>query len=541
MANYAKTVSRKNTPQTQPIPGKAMVENNAGGFVFETGKWAQLNRFLVLGAEGGTYYVGEHKLTKQNATNVEVCIKEDGLRVVNTILEMSVSGRAPKNDPAIFALALCTADGDEATKKAAYAAIDKVCRTGTHLFHFCQAVQELRGWSRGLRNGVSKFYTEKDAKDVAYQMVKYRQRDGWTHKDVLKLAHPTPKGADMDAIFKWTLGKEVDLSLEGPTAIVSAFKEAQSLEPAFVDGADSKSALKRIVELVVKYNLPWEALPTASLKHKAIWEAILPKMPLGAMVRNLGRLASIGLTESNLDDYSKIVASKLGDVEALKKGKVHPLFVLNALRTYSSGHGNKGSMTWKPVGLIKDSLEEAFYTTFGVIEPTGKNWLLGLDVSGSMSGGQVAGMSIAPFEAVACMAMVTARVEKSNEIYGFTSTFQDLGITAKDTLEGAMKKAQKSNFGSTDCAMPMIYAYDKKIKVDAFVVMTDNETYDNPKMHASQALEIYRKAFNHNAKLIVVGMTSTGFTIADPNDAGMLDVVGFDSAAPQVMADFVRG
>jgi 60 kDa SS-A/Ro ribonucleoprotein len=36
-------------------------------------------------------------------------------------------------------------------------------------------------------------------------------------------------------------------------------------------------------------------------------------------------------------------------------------------------------------------------------------------------------------------------------------------------------------------------------------------------------------------------MTSTGFTIADPTDAGMLDVVGFDSAAPAIMADFARG
>jgi len=35
-------------------------------------------------------------------------------------------------------------------------------------------------------------------------------------------------------------------------------------------------------------------------------------------------------------------------------------------------------------------------------------------------------------------------------------------------------------------------------------------------------------------------MTSTGFTIADPNDAGMLDVVGFDEAAPAMMADFAR-
>jgi 60 kDa SS-A/Ro ribonucleoprotein len=42
------------------------------------------------------------------------------------------------------------------------------------------------------------------------------------------------------------------------------------------------------------------------------------------------------------------------------------------------------------------------------------------------------------------------------------------------------------------------------------------------------------------AKLVVVGMTATSFTIADPSDAGMLDVVGFDTAAPQVMADFAR-
>ena len=33
-------------------------------------------------------------------------------------------------------------------------------------------------------------------------------------------------------------------------------------------------------------------------------------------------------------------------------------------------------------------------------------------------------------------------------------------------------------------------------------------------------------------------MTSTGFSIADPYDGGVLDVVGFDSAAPAVTGDF---
>jgi 60 kDa SS-A/Ro ribonucleoprotein len=37
-----------------------------------------------------------------------------------------------------------------------------------------------------------------------------------------------------------------------------------------------------------------------------------------------------------------------------------------------------------------------------------------------------------------------------------------------------------------------------------------------------------------------IRMTSNGFTIADPNDRGMLDLVGFDATVPAVIRDFVR-
>ena len=56
-----------------------------------------------------------------------------------------------------------------------------------------------------------------------------------------------------------------------------------------------------------------------------------------------------------------------------------------------------------------------------------------------------------------------------------------------------------------------------------------------------QALEQYRQKFGIPAKLIVVGMTSNGFSIADPNDAGMLDVVGFDTATPNIISEFAVG
>ena len=78
-------------------------------------------------------------------------------------------------------------------------------------------------------------------------------------------------------------------------------------------------------------------------------------------------------------------------------------------------------------------------------------------------------------------------------------------------------------------------------QIDVFVVYTDSETWAG-KIHPTAALQRYRTEMNRpNAKLIVVGMQSNGFTIADPNDKGMLDVVGFDSAAPQVMSLFAEG
>jgi 60 kDa SS-A/Ro ribonucleoprotein len=83
----------------------------------------------------------------------------------------------------------------------------------------------------------------------------------------------------------------------------------------------------------------------------------------------------------------------------------------------------------------------------------------------------------------------------------------------------------------------MLYALERRLAIDTFVIYTDNETWAGT-IHPDEALRRYRERMGLPSKLVVVGMTSTGFTIADPNDPGMLDVVGFDAAAPAVIADF---
>ena len=94
--------------------------------------------------------------------------------------------------------------------------------------------------------------------------------------------------------------------------------------------------------------------------------------------------------------------------------------------------------------------------------------------------------------------------------------------------------------GTTDCAQPMIYAKQKKIPVDVFIVYTDCETWAG-KIHPSKALAQYRKTMGIDARLIVCAMTATEFTLADPNDAGMLDMAGFDAAAPEIIRSFTLG
>ncbi len=103
-----------------------------------------------------------------------------------------------------------------------------------------------------------------------------------------------------------------------------------------------------------------------------------------------------------------------------------------------------------------------------------------------------------------------------------------------------MKAVSDLPFGGTDCALPMLYAQAKGREVDTFVVYTDSETWAGD-VHPVQALRDYRRASGIAARLVVVGMVSNGFSIADPADAGMLDVVGFDTATPQLVSDFARG
>ncbi len=524
MTIYSKLFSHKLTPQSEPIPGTNQVPNSAGGYSWAVDDWMRLDRFLILGSEGGSYYLAERALTRQNAEAVERCIALDGPQVVERIAAVSHEGRAPKNEPAIFALAMAAKLGDFTTRRLALAALPRVCRTGTHLMHFAEYVQAFGGWGRGTRTAVGRWFNDKPVAKLAYQLVKYQSRDGWTNRDLLRLAHPRAATPEHDALYKWVVKGEAD----GTPAIVQAFEQAKRATDA-----------KEIVRLIREHELPRECVPTEHLTDARVWEALLERMPMTAMIRNLATMTRAGLL-APLSEATKTVVQRLEDEQKLAGARIHPIGILAALKTYATGHGARGQHTWTPVGAIVDALDAAFYATFRHVDPSGGRVLLALDVSSSMEGGTVAGVpGLTPRVAAAAMSLVTAATEQRHAFVAFQTQLTELTISPKWRLDRVVAATSGLPFGGTNCALPMTWAMERRVEVDTFVIYTDSETWAG-KPHPAQALREYRQRMGIPAKLVVVGMVSNGFTIADPNDAGMLDVVGFDTGAPSVIGDFAR-
>lgn len=546
--------STKTTPQSKPVPGLDQVKNAAGGYAFKLSDPKRLERFLILGTEGGTYYVGELELTRENAECVARCLATDPKGTIDMIAEISDQGRAISNSPALFALAMATSTDfvkSPEDRRYAWSKLSTVARIGTHNFEFAGYREQFGGWGTMAREHESAWYNDMPLGKLAYQAVKYQSRYGWSHGDILRLAHPKPQDNLRDWLYKWIVGRKdpYPANEDGvipDLMIIWAFEQVKKAETA-----------KEIVKLIEEYGLPREAIPTEWLNDESVWEALLMSgkgMPLTAMIRNLGKMTSIGLLHTNLDNSVKFVADRLGDADYIKHSRVHPMTLLIAQAVYEQGHGERGHLSWSPVGRIVDSLDASFYDAFANVTPAGKPICIAIDGSGSMTwpvhGGRYKDRSgrwshsegpMSCRRAAVAMALVTANVEPNYEIIGYTDgrNVKTVSISPKQRLRDAMETFQRLvQPQGTDCALPYIFAREQNIEVDAFVTYTDNETWAG-KIHPFQALDTYRSKFGQHVKAIMVGMTATGYRLTNPSDQRALEVAGFDTTTPQAISEFL--
>lgn len=551
------------TPQrVQAHP--AQVPNKAGGWVFQADGEARVHRFITIGTTGGTFYTDERKLTAENADLVLDFARTRAARLAEMVREVSVAGRAPRAKPGILALmAAMNLGADVEGRQAAERAFNDVVRTGTHLFTAAKYGEQFGGWGAIMRRAFASWYLDRDPERLAYQLVKYRGREDWTHRDVLRSAHST-KHADQAHrdLLNWVVtGRTERDELPG---WITAYERAREIErsgsrrcpgpphkghassdwtcPLERGNAAVPARTRAYVQLIEDYpGLPWEALPDEATSQADVMRALVEAgMPVTALIRNLPKLTRLGVLQP-MGTHLRLVTDRLTDAALLRKGRVHPVALMVAAKVYASGRSEKGDSTWVPVPQVTDALSGAFYLAFPAIEPAGKRTMIALDVSGSMTS-SAAGYCLSAREVVAGMALATMNSEPMWGVYGFSTRFMPLQLSPGMRLDTAMRYMAGLPYDGTDVALPMLWAAKNRIEVDTFQISTDYETWAGS-VHPHQALENYRQKMGIDARMQYVAVAPNAWTanVADPADTRQLDVSGFDSDIPNLLAAHSRG
>ena len=180
------TQKQQETPQTQPIPGREaeMIQGRSGGWMFDAGIWKMLRRCLLIGTAQSTYYAGKRELTEDFVAVVKEAVAQNPTKVAEEILYAS-DGRSINNSAPIFALVLLSMGEAPEAKKAFQEIFPQVVRTGSHFYEWLNYTKSLRGFGKVIREVGKNWLSREDVKALAYQLLKYQQRQGFSHRDAL--------------------------------------------------------------------------------------------------------------------------------------------------------------------------------------------------------------------------------------------------------------------------------------------------------------------------------------------------------------------
>jgi 60 kDa SS-A/Ro ribonucleoprotein len=521
------------------------IVSNQGGIVFKASDATKLERFLILGSFG-SFYASERDMSAESIKQAQGFVNLYPGAALSALSKVMSGGLAYRRDPSLLVLAMLTLPTVPLNVRRAAVYLAEVnIITGTDFLHWVDFRNTLSGgkWNR-LSQGIIKNWFL-NHRSLELQAVKYDQRDGWTMRDALRIGHPHPgDNVERAGIIDWMAhpDKRGDQTFS-KYRLLSAYRTLR------MDGMVPELAARVIRE----QSVPREAVPSELLAHAEVWAALLDNMPGQALLRNLGKLSSVGALDNRVDEVvEKILKSA---------SRQHPVAFLVAYQQYGEGHGLKGKLSWNPNDKVLAALERAYVDAFEYLDvfPNVRP-LIAVDVSGSM-GSLCAGLNMSALEAEVCVLQVLLKQFPNAKVMSFSmaksnpnhSTFGGSwwnrtdnydyldwhAFTGKESRKDIFNSFRKlGNFMSgTDLTLPLRYALEAN-DVDCSIVMTDNEhggSHDVP--------ELMRK-IQHNKpefRNAVLSFSNTNSSVADPNDPHQLDVVGMSADVPRVIADFMAG
>ena len=488
------------------------ISNSCGHVVYKIGAVAQFKRFLLLCNENNTFYAKTDDIVMENIISLETLLTESPDIVLDIISDCAKNRKCKKYEPLVYSLARCAAEFNQPNiRDRSYELLSIVATTPTHLFmflrfykHVCKQKHNSTGFNKKHKLAIAHWYTSRDIDTLARLMSKYQNREGYTHGDVLRLAHVYPPCDEYSHLFKYALTKEV---------------------PEYCDYLKAVEQLKKTtnvtdaVALIQTHQLEREHVPSNLLKYSEIWNALLPHMSSVALIRNLNKMTIVNV----IPPPEKIITAR-----------VHPMQAYLALYTYENGKGIKSSLTWTPNTIVVDALNTLVEKSFKELSSIDKKVCIALDVSGSMHDCQI------PPSICSAVVMALQLVKTCDAtVVAFSRGLIEIQLDLNTSIKKNVDNITMLPFSCTDISQPFLWALENKYYYDAFIVLTDCETNVN-KEEPVDVLKRYRQIMNiQDCKLVVWATTATDFSIADPNDENMLDICGFSSDIPELIVDFI--
>lgn len=520
MKNYLHNAVGRQTVQTE-LDG--MVKNHGGGFSYEITPDVLLDRFLVMGT-ATSQYVGPDRLSVEALGRLLPMIQKRPLHCANVAVKAVVENRVLSKVPALFVYAAAHCHAMPNDRRKISLMLPDVVKTLSDmqtLFSFIKGTFG-RTFSTSFTKAIRRWFANTPDSKLINQALKYRTRNGWAVRDILKMTHPVPTGEVQDALFGYLCESEKGRARAlGLIGMVQAFEAARSVEDEHL-----------LAKLITDQGLTWEHVPNEWLNSKVVWQALLPNLPMTALIRNLPKLTAVGAIDTQT--RVQFVIDKLS-ADNLKKAKVHPFRLFLAWYGYKSCANR--NLTWVAIPRIVAALESGIYSSMANVEMKG-NVLVGCDVSGSMfwPDSRINGTGPEAGVAAGMIAACMKACNPSTEVKYFDNTLADSKFDAL-SLDSVLADMRNRRFGSTNPGLLLEYAIREKKRFDAFVVLTDNDVNGGYHMHG--LLETYRRTVNPKAKMIVVGMTANNFSISKPDDILSMDVSGMDAGILNAIEKFV--
>lgn len=483
--------------------------------------------------------------------------------------------------PLAYTLAICAKCNMSNVRQQALEAIRYVCNTPSQLCMFlsyCAEIDEvecgcylrngsqrrykrvggiarqirLRSWPRQFRRGIAQWYVsnpryQEDIMLLAKHVTKYQCRNKFTHKRIIKACHPKARNEEMNYIFCYIV-KGLSKANQIFQNVLTNGQINDRIKEYFTDFESLKnvpdSDVDSVVNAINKWDLSWEHIPAKWLKHSRVWKTLLMReMPLMALIRNLGKAGSMELLMPGSDEENR-VCERLTNIDIVNGSKLHPIDIISALTGYRRGEGCN-ERTWPINERIVKALYKAYLNKLSVRPSTDKRLLLAINIKMKFDKNVVGKRWLTCKQAAAALAMMLTENERAAETVTFGHLVRrfdfprhDQGIEDVETALERIASIREEGNEPLSFSAPFIYATGREEPFDAIILITDR--VPGSKVQEIQSAFSNYKQHHPTAKCITVHFKHSE-TTANPTDSSMLDVMGVDAYAVEIMQDFILG